>query len=463
MIQSIRTYLIFNLLLSVTLILSLAIIGNLFLEHRNMQKRLDTQLAYTALHIESFVSASASAKELERIQGLIDDIPKRTNTVLPFKEENVVKKIVYPKFQIWRNNDLLLKSGSLPSHYIGSQNTAFITKLVDGIKWRIFTTMIPHRAIKVVVAENYDLQEQLEGRITQSSVLMMIISYPILALFIWLIVGKGLKSIGQVTREIRQRDSYFLEPIPVHLAPIEVQPFIEELNTLLDTLESTLLREKRFASDAAHELRTPLAALRTQTALAKQAKSPNDQKEAFEKIIKSIDRSSHIIEQLLALSRAGPEVTLEGKSKVNLVRLATDLIAELYPSALEKNTEVALIYDQEPIYILAHSAAIGMLMRNLVDNAIKYTPRDSSVEVMISQNAESTCLKVIDNGNGIPEALRERVFERFFRGIEETMSGCGLGLGIVNQVVTLHNAHIELNTPPSGKGLEVKVNFPEPS
>ena len=460
MTQSIRTFLIINLLLSVTLILSLAIIGNLFLEHRNMQKRLDTQLAYTALHIESFISASTSTNDVKRIQGLIDSIPQRSHAALPFSpDDEVVKRIVYPKFQIWRGKDLLLKSGHLPQNDIGGKNTGFTSHMLKGNKWRIFTTVIPHRNIKVVVAENYDLHEHLEGRITQSSVLMILVSYPILALLIWIIVGRGLDSIRHVTREIKHRAPHFLNPVKLQMVPVEVQPFVDELNTLLGELDCTLQREKRFASDAAHELRTPLAALKAQTQLALRAKTSKDKDQALKQVMQSINRSTHVIEQLLTLCRMAPEASLEGKTDLNLVKTASDVIAELYPTAIKKDSELELITDHKRVTMIAHPTGIAMLLRNLIDNAIKYTPEKSLIKIYIERDAQQIILRVADNGKGIPDEMRDRVFERFFRGLGETSPGCGLGLGIVKQVIDSHNAQISLHTPEWGHGLEVKVMF----
>jgi two-component system, OmpR family, sensor histidine kinase QseC len=458
--QSIRTFLIINLLLSVTLILSLAIIGNLFLEHRNMEQKIDTQLTYTALRIEAFMSAYQPGINLDKVQAMINNIPKRSSELLTFqKKEDSPQKISNPQFQIWHKKNLLLKSDYISSEYIASKNTGFVTRKIDDTHWRIFTTRITNQNITVVVAENYDLQEQLESRITQSSIVMMLMSYPLLGLLIWIVVGRGLDSIRIVTHEMKNRAPHFLEPLNIGDVPIEIKPFIDELNTLLTTLEQTLQREKRFASDAAHELRTPLAALRAQTQIALQAKKSKDKNAALTKVIASIDRSTHVIEQLLTLCRMGPEANLEAKSEVDLVKQATEVIAELFSQAIEKDTDIELHAPDKPVIILGHTTAIYMLLRNLIDNAIKYTPNKSLVKVVIEESKNKILLKVIDNGKGISPTMHDRVFERFFRGLGETSQGCGLGLGIVQQVITSHEATINLKTPETGQGLEVIVQF----
>jgi two-component system, OmpR family, sensor histidine kinase QseC len=464
MIQSIRTFLIINLLLSVTLIISLAIIGNLFLEHRKMEKRLDTQLVYTALRIEAFMSSSSplSLDEIQQLQNNIDSIPQRSAAILPYHhDDNEVQKNINPQFQIWHQNQLLLKSHDLPSATLAGIQNGFMTKKLEGTQWRIFTTHLPKSKITVVVAENYDLQERLENRITESSVLMMLMSYPLLGLLIWAIVGRGLNSIGHVTHEIKHRDPSFLEPLTINTVPIEIKPFVDELNTLFETLQATLEREKRFASDAAHELLTPLAVLRTQAQIAANAQSNQEKDQAVAAFIKSIDRSTHIVQQLLTLCRMGPEANLEAKSPVDLVKSASEVIAELFPQAIKNHTEIELHPQQEHMIVPGHATGIHMLFRNLIDNAIKYTPKHSLIHVFIEQQGPHTAVRVVDNGKGMPKAARQRAFERFFRGLGEESPGCGLGLGIVQQVVQSHDAQITLKTPDSGTGLEVVVIFPD--
>ncbi len=227
-------------------------------------------------------------------------------------------------------------------------------------------------------------------------------------------------------------------------------------------LQEAFVREKRFASDAAHELKTPLAALKIQAQVALNTENIEELRSALKNIVKGVDRSTHIINQLLTLSRALPEASIK-KELVSLNKEASIIIAESLLFAKQKNIEIELIAPDRIQYIEGNPITIGVLIRNLVDNAIRYTPNNGLVQVLIEEKGSNVILKVVDTGKGIPEQFREKVFDRFFRvlGTEET--GCGLGLSIVKQIAQHHDAEIKVSTPPSGIGLEIAVIFKKPS
>lgn len=461
MTPSIRTFLLINLLLSITLITSLAIIGNLFLEHKDLQKHLNAQLTVGALTIAAFVSDDLSKRNISVIQREINKLPQ----VAEAYYENDHKKIFSPtyeliQFQIWdKSGNLVLSSSTAPKQPLSKGTPGFSTKWIDGQLWHVFTTIDKVSGSKVDVAERSDFREELEGRVTQDSIFIMLITYPFLGLLIWIIVGRGLDSIKQVTNEIRQRVPSYLEPVDLEGVPTEIKPLIDELNKMFKRLREAFEREKRFAADAAHELRTPLAALKAQTQVALKASSEKDMRESLGKVLVGVDRSSHVVQQLLTLSRMVPQATIKEFQEVNVVKEAKEVIADLAPSALDKNTEIELIATAEDATIMGYPTAISILIRNLVDNAIRYTPHGSLVQVSIDEEKDKLILKVSDNGPGIPSELHGRVFERFFRVLGNKSTGSGLGLGIVQQIVEIHDAEITLSSPPVGTGLEVKIVF----
>lgn len=461
MTPSIRTFLLINLLLSITLITSLAIIGNLFLEHKDLQKHLNAQLTVGALTIQAFVSDDIKRRNLNIIQNEINSLPHIAERYY----ENDHKKIFSPtyeliQFQIWDKEDkLVLHSSTAPKKPLSNGKSGFSTKWIDGQLWHVFTTYDKSSSLRVDVAERSDFREELEGRVTQDSIFIMLITYPFLGLLIWIIVGRGLDSIKQVTSEIRQRVPSYLEPVDLEAVPTEIKPLIDELNKLFKRLREAFEREKRFAADAAHELRTPLAALRAQTQVALKAVNEQDMRDALGKVLVGVDRSAHVVQQLLTLSRMVPQATIKEFEKVNVVKQAKDVIADLAPVALEKNTEIELIASDGSAVIMGYPTAIAILIRNLVDNAIRYTPNGSLVKVSIYAKNDQVYLKVLDNGPGIPEELRGRVFERFFRVLGNKTMGSGLGLGIVQQIAEIHDAQITLNAAEVGTGLEVTVIF----
>lgn len=459
MIPSIRAFLIFNLLLSITLITSLLIIANLFLGHREIQNYMDEQLIFKAVNLQDIVTSYLKNKHmLNQIQNQVNTDSQRAANILRKKYPSYEE----PEFQIWDlNNRALLHSLKSPPLNAESLPLGFSDRWINGEKWRLFFNQGSAEQLKLVVAEKYNLRDVLETRITRNSVLIILISYPFISLIIWLIVGKGLESLKRIALEVRNRELSYLEPVNVESVPSEIKPLIDELNELFQRLTDAYARERRFAADAAHELKTPLAALKAQAQVALKARDEKIRSEALKKVVAGVNRSTHVVQQLLILSRMVPEANQGEPVRINLASIAAEVIAELVPEALEKNTEIELDAVEPLSPMMGFPTAIGILVRNLVDNAIRYTPNGSLVKVVVTQNEDNIILQVIDNGPGIPEELRERVFERFFRVLGNKSTGSGLGLGIVQQIATLHSATILLETPPSCQGLCVTVKFPK--
>jgi two-component system, OmpR family, sensor histidine kinase QseC len=289
----------------------------------------------------------------------------------------------------------------------------------------------------------------------------MLITYPLLALIIWIIVGRGFYGVNRIAKEIKTRDVKTLKGIDTEKIPNEIKPFINELNSLFERLSDSFEREKRFAADAAHELRTPLAILKTQAQVAQQANDEQVKARAIQYFVNGIDRCTHIVQQLLTMSKMVPEATLDHSTHINLVQVATEIISELVPKAIKKSIEIELINQEKHIMLNANATAIAILLRNLIDNAIRYIPKNGHIRVVVKQNQGSVTCIVEDDGPGIPDEMRERVFERFFRMVGEDTQGSGLGLGIVKKIVDLYHAHIELDAPKMGHGLIVRIHFPK--
>jgi two-component system sensor histidine kinase QseC len=461
MTVSIRNFLLLNLLLSVVLITALNMLANFFLENKDLQNDLDNKLTESAFAIQAFISQAPTKAELQNIQDNIDTL---SSLYYPFKLHTYTQHFRSPhqafQFQVSQENSEILLTSAIPlpptfsAAPLGLSTGTYKTKA-----WRIFSTIDPITKTKVIVAEQHDFRQLLSGRITQESLLIMLISYPFLGLLIWLIVGRGLSSLKRVSEEVQQRDPDRLEPINIEQVPVEIKAIVEEWNKLFVRLQEAFSREKRFAADAAHELKTPLAALKAHTQVALNASSEAERETALRKILAGVDRSAHVVQQLLTLSRVGQGLSLEPPTAVNIAKQAKEVMAELAPEALHKDTEIELISpDIEPT-IQGHATAIAILVRNLVDNAIRYCPNGSFVRVIIEDHKGEVLLKVIDDGPGIPEHYRKQVFERFFRMLGNKSPGSGLGLGIVQQIVELHKAKLTMKTPASGVGLEINVSF----
>lgn len=473
MTPSIRTFLLINLLLSVTLITSLAIIGNLFLAHKDIQTQLDAQLIRTAKRMRAFFSDyGADHRNLSLIQHNLlkyftESDPKTNHTYAPSKSQREQLKANEEaqdslEFQIWNNNGkLILHSNGTPRIPLSNGKNGLSTLWLHSQSWRINTLYDPTTELTYMVAERSNYRQQLENQLTQDSIFIMLITYPFLGFLIWIIVGRGLDTLKKVALEVSQRAPSYLERVDVESVPSEIEPLVRELNSLFCRLKEAFEREKRFTADAAHELRTPLAALNTHTQVALRAQTPEQRKQALLKVLAGVNRGTHVVQQLLTLSRMLPEASINEPVPMDLSKEAADIAAQLAPEAIAKNIDLELITPDEPPIILGNSTSIGILIRNLVDNAIRYSPEKSKVTIKIEKDKEYVMLRVIDNGPGIPEELRERVFERFFRVIGNQTTGSGLGLGIVQKISNLHHAKIILATPDNGQGLDFQVIFPK--
>ena len=200
--------------------------------------------------------------------------------------------------------------------------------------------------------------------------------------------------------------------------------------------------------------------MKTQAQVALKTTNEKERQAILQNVITGVDRCNHVVQQLLTLSRLVPEANaLSDVIELNLGRLATEIIAQLAPAALDKQIDIELIAEDEAVSIYGNITALSILIRNLVDNAIRYTPEFGEVRIRITPENGHVVLRVTDNGPGIPAELRARVFERFFRVLGSKSPGSGLGLAIVQQIAQLHNAQVKLGPAPGGKGLEVEVTF----
>jgi two-component system, OmpR family, sensor histidine kinase QseC len=463
MTPSIRTFLLINLLLSVTLITSLAIIGNLFLAHKDIQTQLDTQLVRSSLRMEAFFSDYNDKRNLNVIQKRLN-AKKEYTDLTEYESSSDAKKADKSmiEFQIWnRHGKLILHSSKAPNIPLSSGKTGLSTLWLNRHSWRVNTVYDAQTDLTIMVAERSNYRQQLENQLTQDSIFIMLVTYPFLGFLIWVIVGRGLDTLKKVALEVRHRAPSNLRPVDLESVPSEVEPLVTELNSLFIRLKEAFGREKRFTADAAHELKTPLAALSTQTQVALRADSTEARNHALLKVLAGVNRSTHVVQQLLTLSRMVPEATINEPMQISLARQAADVAALLAPEAIAKNIDLELITPDTSTTILGNATALNILIRNLVDNAIRYTHEDGTVTIDIQENNNQVAFRVIDNGPGIAEELRDRVFERFFRVIGNQTTGSGLGLGIVQQIAKLHHAEINLKTPEKGTGLEVEIIFPK--
>ena len=333
----------------------------------------------------------------------------------------------------------------------------FATLDHDGRGWRIYATPSGNQAIQV--AQPTALRAELAARSAGRLLLPVIIVLPFLGLLGWWIVGRGLAPLTEVAQTLSRRDPTSLQPVTVEGLPVEVRPLVEALNALLQRLDVSFDTQRRFAADAAHELRTPLTALTLQIQLAARSQTDEDRALALERMDQGVKRATRLVQQLLTMARLDPEAAQKAAVPIDLATLATAVANELQPLATQKSS-VLEVDAPAPAQILGQEDALRILLTNLIDNAIRYTPPGGRVHVSVQPAGARVQLIVQDNGPGIPTDELGRVFDRFYRGREAEAGGSGLGLAIVRQIAAMHDAAITLSEGKATGGLRAVASFP---
>lgn len=323
-------------------------------------------------------------------------------------------------------------------------------------RWR--TAGVQARGYVIQVAQPMRAREQRAAGFALRTLLPFLLAVPALGLAVWFAVGRALKPLDRLGESVRARDPADLRPLPVTPLPAEAQPLVDSLNTLLSQLGGVLARERAFIADAAHELRTPLTALQLQARALEAAQGEAERAVALEQLVGGVRRAARLVEQLLSLARQAPADS-RPHAPVSLAALAREVIAELLPLADERGVDLGLAEDSAEPEVLGDPAALHALLRNLVDNAVRYTPRGGRVDLAIAESAGEPRLTVTDTGPGIPPDERGRVFDRFYRSPGTGGVGSGLGLAIVRAAAQAHGASVELGDGPEGRGLRATVRF----
>ncbi|HEX7439765.1 MAG TPA: ATP-binding protein, partial [Caldimonas sp.] len=263
--------------------------------------------------------------------------------------------------------------------------------------------------------------------------------------------------LQRVAADVRERDEQSLQPLPTAQLPDEVAPLVQALNALLQRLGASLDKERAFVADAAHELRSPLTALKLQLQLLRRATDEAGRAAAVAGLAAGIDRAARLVEQLLTLARSEPGAPPVAMESVDLSELAREALVDSHAYALARGSELRLDAAQ-PVVIAGERNALSSALRNLVDNALRYSPPGARVELRVWSEHGAALLRVDDSGPGIPSAERARVFDRFYRRAAGGEEGTGLGLAIVRSVAERHGAELTLGDSPAG-GLRVTLCF----
>jgi len=363
-------------------------------------------------------------------------------------------------FQIWKDGELLLRSINAPLEPMSPGGGYHDRKIQDGA-WRTFALHDAVLNITIDVGERYEVRNELVYDILGTTLWPIVLALPLLAVLIWSGVNTGLRPLRRMVGEIGLRTPTALEPIAMRDVPEEIQPLAQALNGLMGRVGAALESERRFTANAAHELRTPLAALRAQVQVAQRAAADQERQNALEQLVRGVDRATRLVEQMLELARLDPESAARNYEQVRLADVVSEVVAALANRAIERHIDLG-VTESDHAMVAGDHALLGVLVRNLVDNAIHHSQEGARVDVAIDSSPEAVTLCVTDSGPGIPPAERSRVLERFYRMADTRVSGSGLGLSIVQRIADLHGATLALEDAPQPPGLRVRVRFPRP-
>ena len=397
----------------------------------------DAQMQRIALSLSGSLGAGA----------LSDDAPAAET---PAAREMII--------QIWRADGVMLyrsPQGRLlpPQTVIGFSDT-----VAGGEPYRIYALRTDTQVVQV--AQQTEARGRMAGQLALRAVLPVALLAPVLMLIVWWVVGRAIGPIERVRRQVAARRPDDLAPLPTAGLPAEVRPLVGEMNGLLTRLSAAWDALTHFTADAAHELRSPLAALRLQAQSLQRAPDDATRAIATERLLAGIDRATRLVEQLLALARQ--EGAGEGAELVSLdlTALARNALADAEPEAARHAIALTLDAPTAHVVLRADEAALAVLLRNLLGNALRHTPPGGQVRVGVREEASVIDLTVEDSGPGIAPDERARVLDRFYRVPGTPGHGSGLGLAIVRAIAERHGAALTLDASPTLGGLRVMLRWP---
>ena len=358
-----------------------------------------------------------------------------------------------------RAGQVILRSANAPDSMMTGRDGFSETTDVQSQIWRHFSVWDRHGDFRVVVSEDYDLRNRLIRNIALHLASPVAIGLPVLLVLFWSSIHRGLRPLKRLATEIEGRKPDDLLALDEAQSPTEVRPIITALNKLMLQMTDSLEGERRFTANAAHELKTPLASIQTQVFLVRNAASDSDRQHALDQLQRGVERASRLVSQLLAMARLDADQPLHDRSPTHLGGVVQEMCAELAPRSFQRSQTLELDADPAVPMVLGNADLISLLISNLVDNAIRYTPHHGAIRVTVARRDGKVVIQVADDGPGIPEEQRQQVFERFFRLAQSEQAGTGLGLSICHRIAELHGATLNLTVGIDGKGTTVEVIF----
>ena len=404
--------------------------------------------------LDSHLAQAAALLVVQQLREVDDDKPVDAPTL-----HRYAPKVA---FQVFHEDRLALRSANAPlqpMQAIGKRfKSGFATMTIDGVAWRVFATYGRERDVQVFVGEQVKSRFAILRAVLRSTLWPVAAALPLLALPLWWAVYRGTAPLRRLSTALAARQPQALQPVVIDHAPTEMVPMVNALNGLLERIGALIESERRFTADAAHELRTPIAAIRAQAQVALAETGDTKASHALRATLEGCDRATRLVEQLLTLSRleSGAAPALQ---PVDVSAVVRQVVADVAPYAVQTGQTIEV---QAPETCIAPGDAtlLAVLVRNLVDNAIRYSPPHATVNVALTTTGSSIQLKIEDSGPGMSEAEMRRLGERFFRALGNDKSGSGLGWSIVKRIVDVHAGNMHVARSRTFGGLEVVVGWP---
>ena len=363
-------------------------------------------------------------------------------------------------FQVFHEGRLTLRSANAPSLPMidagaGRFRSGFSTVRIGGAPWRVFAAHGGERDVQVYVGEQIASRDSILRAVLRSTLWPMFVALPLLALAVWWAVHRGALPLRRLGRTLARREPQALSPVVLDGAPSEMTPMLDALNGLFRRIGELMESERRFTADAAHELRTPIAAIRAQAQVALGEADDALRRDALRKTLEGCDRATRLVTQLLTLARL-EAVAAPPQTQVDLAAVARRVLADLAPAAIAKGQTIG-IDAPRPALVAGDETLLEVLVRNLVDNAVRYSPAGAHIEVSVNESASGVGLAVEDSGPGMEAAQRDRLGERFFRVTGNEASGSGLGWSIVRRIAAVHGMTVAVSPSVALGGLAVRV------
>jgi two-component system, OmpR family, sensor histidine kinase QseC len=363
-------------------------------------------------------------------------------------------------FQVFHEGQLVLRSADAPLQPLGAQGLqtppGFATARLDAVAWRVFAARGGQNDVRVFVGERIDARERIVRVALWGTLWPLALALPLLALLSWWAIRRGLTPLRALGAQLSARSANMLNPIEQHDAPAEVAPLIDALNGLFARIDAMVHAERRFTADAAHELRTPIAAIRAQAQVALAESDDTARRHALAATLEGCDRATRVVEQLLTLSRleAGAAVATQ---PVDLAALARRVVGELAPEALAKQQDLGLDADAE-CHVSGDETLLAILVRNLIDNALRYSPAGARINVTLRATPQQVTLSIEDSGPGLDAQQIERLGQRFQRGLGHQESGSGLGWSIVRRIADAQGLRVAVARSATLGGLAATIS-----